>query len=1078
MVTKNNIANKEVNSFKKKRQFYFPAVIIIISLTLISQVFFIYSDWKSYQYFKETSRSKSNLSDLVTTISTLDEATTMSAIMCATTGDTIWKNRYYSLLPELDSAVSRAKREAPVFFANKAADQTDKANIKLAGIEKDVFRLIAEKKILEAQTLINSKEYKKQKQLYKEGFLQMQTAINKRNTKQYAEENKKFSLNMLSSTLLIALLAFIWFIIIRSARKYEKQLLLAEEARLSSDNKFHGIFINLQDAFIQTDLSGEILLASPSAARMFNYPSEDDLVMRKTIELYANPADRQKLFVELQDKGSVHDFIFLAQRKDRSTFWASINVQYQFDKNNQIVGISGVARDISDRIHTEELLQESRTHFKSVLDSTNDLIWSVDADYYTLMEWNTSFQAYFKEKRGIDILKGSTVYDIFSKNQDWIDKWNEYFQIAKTEGNFITEYNAIVEGQVFLLNINLIKHENHVFGISVFAKDITEIRAAEKEITLSRMRFQTMFEQAPLGITLNDATNDDILEVNEMFARIVGRTKEDIVTMGWENLTHPDDIQHQSDIMKRMNSGEMDSFNIRKRYIRPDNSVVWVNMTIARIQSSSTENPLYLRMIEDITNKKNNEDRIRTLSLAIEQSPVTIVITDVNGYIEYVNPKFYETTGYNQQEAVGKSPRILKSGSKSVQEYKELWQTITSKKVWRGEFLNIKKNGDKYYESASISPVVNEKGETLHFVAIKEDITERKLIENQLLDNEEQFRSTFEQAAVGIAHVAFDGKFLRINQRLCDIAGYTHAEMLSKNFQDITHPDFLEIDILHLEKLMTNQIKTYSLEKQYIHKSGNPIWINLTVAVKRKTTGESDYLITVVEDISIRKKAEDELRNFTSHLQNIREEEKRAIAREIHDDLGQILMAQKIDMGLLKKRIVSENRLTLSDDISIKLDNMISLIDKTIKSARAIMNGLRPEILETHGFTYTINNYLHEFELRNHIECEFNCSIPNLELSDQQSLSLFRIVQEALTNTVKYAQATLININITNSQAKLHLEIIDNGIGFDINTSGRKDSYGMIGMRERVILIDGKLDITSELGKGTSIKVEIPYSSL
>jgi PAS domain S-box-containing protein len=131
----------------------------------------------------------------------------------------------------------------------------------------------------------------------------------------------------------------------------------------------------------------------------------------------------------------------------------------------------------------------------------------------------------------------------------------------------------------------------------------------------------------------------------------------------------------------------------------------------------------------DITERKRAEEKLRQLSTAVEQSPASIVITDTAGDIEYVNPKFVQVTGYTLAEALGKNPRILKSGEKNPEAYRELWETITAGKEWRGEFHNKKKTGELYWEFASISPIRDPAGRVTHFVAVKEDITARKQTE-------------------------------------------------------------------------------------------------------------------------------------------------------------------------------------------------------------------------------------------------------------------------------------------------------------------------------------------------------------
>ena len=140
------------------------------------------------------------------------------------------------------------------------------------------------------------------------------------------------------------------------------------------------------------------------------------------------------------------------------------------------------------------------------------------------------------------------------------------------------------------------------------------------------------------------------------------------------------------------------------------------------------------------------------------------------------------------------------------------------------------------------------------------------------------------------------------------------------------------------------------------------------------------------------------------------------------------------------------------------------------------MNGLRPELLEMNGFEAAATSYVREFEDRHQISCEFISEISNIEMNSQQSLVLFRILQESLNNIAKHSKATSVKIHFRYESNKLILEIIDNGIGFDKNISVRQDSYGMIGMKERVILLEGELDIVSEVDKGTCVRVEIPWN--
>lgn len=174
--------------------------------------------------------------------------------------------------------------------------------------------------------------------------------------------------------------------------------------------------------------------------------------------------------------------------------------------------------------------------------------------------------------------------------------------------------------------------------------------------------------------------------------------------------------------------------------------------------------------------------------MAIEQSPVTIVITDIAGNIEFVNPKFTQTTGYTAEEAIGHNPRILKSGFKPDSEYRELWDKLRLGQTWNGIFQNRKKNGELYWESAVISPVKDNQGEINHFLAVKEDITERRRMEEALRESEKRYRLLIETASEGI-FVIQDSKIKFFNPTMLHLFDFTQKEILETSFLEFVHPD-------------------------------------------------------------------------------------------------------------------------------------------------------------------------------------------------------------------------------------------------------------------------------------------------
>ena len=223
------------------------------------------------------------------------------------------------------------------------------------------------------------------------------------------------------------------------------------------------------------------------------------------------------------------------------------------------------------------------------------------------------------------------------------------------------------------------------------------------------------------------------------------------------------------------------------------------------------------------------------------------------------------------------------------------------------------------------------------------------------------------------------------------------------------------------------------------------------------------------------KESQDQLKKFAAHLQIIREEERLFLANEIHDKIGQILVALKIDMGIWEKKVLFLSDNIYSDDILETFNGFVTVVDETFKTARNIMNNLKSDDLELLGFIETAKLLCVEFELLTKIDCQFENSISRLVFNEKQNIALYRIMQEALSNIREHANATSVNVSLNIEENKFFLEIRDNGIGFDENKRILKDSYGILDMTERVQMLQGKLTISGKPGEGTLVKVELPY---
>ncbi len=253
---------------------------------------------------------------------------------------------------------------------------------------------------------------------------------------------------------------------------------------------------------------------------------------------------------------------------------------------------------------------------------------------------------------------------------------------------------------------------------------------AELALQETNARFQLMADTAPVLIW-QSGTDAQCDYFNQPWLSFTGRTLEQEVGYGWAEGVHPSDIEACLEIY-HVSFKARRKFNMEFRLRNAVGEYHWVLYSGVPRFTPDGSFAGYIGSCVDITKVRHVEETLNNLSQAVEQSPVSIVITDVKGDIEYGNPTVFKLTGYKPEELLGQNPRIFKSGETTTAEYRNLWETIRSGHEWKGAFHNKKKNGELYWESASISPVKNANGEIIHFLAIKEDITERLEAESKI----------------------------------------------------------------------------------------------------------------------------------------------------------------------------------------------------------------------------------------------------------------------------------------------------------------------------------------------------------
>lgn len=362
--------------------------------------------------------------------------------------------------------------------------------------------------------------------------------------------------------------------------------------------------------------------------------------------------------------------------------------------------------------------------------------------------------------------------------------------------------------------------------------------------------------------------------------------------------------------------------------------------------------------------------------------------------------------------------------------------------------------------------------EMINVLEIVSGIFVHVLMRSQHAEELIRLKKAIETSPIGITIADMDRRIVYANPADAIMHGYRVDELIGRDPRLFAPEEYWHSK--DLRKIDKPQI--LKRESINVRKDGSRFPVSLISGFITDTNNKPIGLITICEDITERKKTEnelkksrEELRSLYDHLQNIREEERSAISREIHDELGQFLTGLKMDLYYLKN-VLGDSQ----TEIIETLENMSHIIEETIRTIQHISAELRPRMLDEFGLVPTIEWYVEEFQKRLSIDCQLFFDPTELKVDNKLSITIFRILQEALTNIARHAQANKVTISLTQKDDKIRLYINDNGIGITTEQISSSDSLGLIGMRERLSTFNGDIEFLSDKEKGTLVKVVIP----
>ena len=464
------------------------------------------------------------------------------------------------------------------------------------------------------------------------------------------------------------------------------------------------------------------------------------------------------------------------------------------------------------------------------------------------------------------------------------------------------------------------------------------------------------------------------------------------------------------------------------------------------------------------TSFMQSEARLKSLLNTI---PDLIWLKDVEGVYLACNPAFERFFGHKETEIVGKTDFDFVDEELALF-FRENDRAALLAGVARTneEWITFAEDGKRALLETIKIPVKTREGETVGVLGISRDITRRHEAEREAL----LFRNLVEFSGdpVYVLDRSNGYRMAFANQAACKHFGVARDEILSWSVFD-WDPDVTQSDLDNIkEKMMGGHSAVFETRHRVASGAIEPVEVSANHFIHEGRDLSAGYIRNITE----RKRAEEnlrqsreQLRQLMAHQDRIREDERKRIAREIHDELGQHLLALRIDVSLLPQ---TENG---DSGINGRVQEILKNIDSTVKSVRAIINNLRPSVLDL-GFFAAIEWLLRDFERRSGISCELIGNEDELHLDESQATTLFRVLQEALTNVLRHAEATRVTVKLHRIGNALIMKIADNGVGLSVRNGGSGEAFGLLGIRERVAILGGEAKVES--GNGTLLTVTLP----
>jgi PAS domain S-box-containing protein len=842
------------------------------------------------------------------------------------------------------------------------------------------------------------------------------------------------------------------------------------------------IFEGSRDSIFISDQDSRFVAVNKAACDLTGY-SRDQLLKMRIPDLHDHP---DLVAYETYNRRIFDGEETLTEAKILRSDGAKVDTEF----NNKRVSIAGklymhtTARDVTQRKRTEVLLRENQELFALFMRHSPvfTYIKEVTPTESRVLQASDNFH----EMIGVPAEKmiGRTMTELFPKE----------FAAKMTAD----DWGVVSSGKPLQLDeeLNGRHYTTAKFPITMgekkilagFTIDISERKRAEMALRASEGRLKDiMFSMGDWVWEVDE--NGVYTYSSQKGLELFGRSDDDVIGKTPFDFMPPDEAKRVGTIFSEIAAKKLPIKDLENWNINKEGETICLLTNGVPILDEQGNLRGYRGVDKDITDRKRVEDALRDseerFRKVFEEGPIGMVLTSRELQFFNANPAFCQMLGYTKEEMNSRTfldvthPDHRRADRENVE---NMWQGKIPQ--YRTEKRYVAKNGEIRWGSLSASLVQGGDGQPLYALAMIEDITERKRAAETLKKEHALLSTIIETIPDEICMKDNDSRYIMANKAsVAALGAKSSEEMIGKTDFDYVRRD-LALRLLAEEKQILESGKP-SISRENVRldpKTGEISKCDLYTKVPvRAHDGKTIGLLVINVDITQRKRAEERvrksetrLRELSAHLDSVREEERRHIAQEFHDQLGQTLTALRMDLSLLERELADHTKGISREALIEEIRSSQGLIDQGIQTVRAIMAELRPELLDQLGLLAALEWEAEKFQQRSGVLCQIINNVGVLQVDSKRSIALFRIFQEALTNVARHAQATRLDVVIRSEADDLILEISDDGIGITFEAENKSHSFGLIGMRERALLLGAKLDISGIMGKGTRITVTMP----